>query len=249
MLNKNISENCRLSWAARGLLVFLLGKPDYWKVSVAHLRKETSTSLKPTGRDGIYALLEELIAAGYIHRSQGRENGKMGEVDYLVSETPSAPLTENTEAVNPPLPAPPLPAPPLPANPTLVSIDLKQELKEPVRTKSIGASAPNDAFEAAWKAYPKREGANPKAKALSCWNKRIEEGATVTELQSGVMRYAAFCAAKGNTGTEYVMQAVRFFGTEKAYANEWAAAKAPKVGKHHDLTTKDYSEDGGHDGF
>lgn len=84
MLNKSISEDGRLSWAARGLLVFLLGKPDHWAVSVTHLRNETAKSSKPTGRDGVYGLLQELIAAGYVERRQDR-----GESGLLAKPTTS----------------------------------------------------------------------------------------------------------------------------------------------------------------
>jgi hypothetical protein len=37
ILDKTISEDKRLSWGARGLLVYLLGKPDHWRVSTAAL--------------------------------------------------------------------------------------------------------------------------------------------------------------------------------------------------------------------
>lgn len=88
-LDKKISEDQRLSWAARGLLVFLLGKPDDWKVSIEHLRKQTAGARISTGRDGVYALLKELEAAGYLRVVQGRSaNGRgFGDVDYIVSET------------------------------------------------------------------------------------------------------------------------------------------------------------------
>lgn len=91
-------------------------------------------------------------------------------------------------------------------------------------SKSIGASEPTDGFDAAWKAYPKREGANPKNKAQSCWNARLKEGVTPETMLAGVMRYAAYCKVKGSIGTMYVMQAVRFFGTERAFDNEWSAS-------------------------
>lgn len=84
-----------------------------------------------------------------------------------------------------------------------------------------------DGFETAWKAYPKREGANPKSKAHSCWKARLKDGVTAEAMLAGVMRYAAYCKVKGSTGTSYVMQAVRFFGTERAFENEWAASGAP----------------------
>lgn len=127
MLNKSISEDGRLSWAARGLLVFLLGKPDHWAVSVTHLRNETAKSSKPTGRDGVYGLLQELITAGYVQRHQDRgESGLLGETHYVVSETPLPAL---------PYPVEPLPAQPYPANPTLASIDGEQGLKKRARTE------------------------------------------------------------------------------------------------------------------
>lgn len=136
MLSKSISEDARLSWAARGLLVFLLGKPDHWAVSVTHLRNETSKSSKPTGRDGVYGLLQELITAGYVQRRQDRlGSGLLGETHYVVSESPLPDL---------PYTAAPLPAQPYTANPTLVSIEGEQGLKQQARTeKPSGAKAPS----------------------------------------------------------------------------------------------------------
>lgn len=116
ILDKRISEDPRLSWGARGLLVFLLGKPDSWNVSVSHLRNETKDSAKPTGRDGVYGLLEELICAGYVIRSQERvESGGFSSNSYIVNELP--------------LPEMPDTAKPDTANPTLASIDSDQGLK------------------------------------------------------------------------------------------------------------------------
>lgn len=117
ILDKRISEDKRLSWAARGLLVYLLGKPDHWQVSVAALINETADSTKQTGRDGVYALLRELEAAGYLVKSQARgAGGKFDQRDYIVTETP-APLT----------------AQPLAANPIQVSTESKQVLKKTYR--------------------------------------------------------------------------------------------------------------------
>ncbi|MBA5978738.1 hypothetical protein HT737_00065 [Pseudomonas sp. MD195_PC81_125] len=149
LLSKSISEDRRLSWGARGMLVFLLGKPDHWKVSPAHLRGETAASAKPTGRDGIYGLLDELINAGYVRREQSRsEAGVLGEVNYLVSETPLPDL---------PYPAEPHTARPHTANPTLVSIEGKQGLNEAVKTeKSAGEPNLMEAFEQFWKLYPNK---------------------------------------------------------------------------------------------
>lgn len=96
VLDKAVSEDRRLSWAARGLLVFLLGKPDNWTVRAAHLVDQTGGARIATGRDGVYALLGELIEAGYVVREdQSRANGAFSEAGYTVHDQPqtAAPYT------------------------------------------------------------------------------------------------------------------------------------------------------------
>lgn len=153
ILDKRISEDSRLSWGARGLLIFLLGKPDSWNVSVNHLRAETTNTAKPTGRDGVYGLLDELIQAGYVIRSQEKVAGSFSNNSYVVHESP---LPEN------PYTAPPLPDLPYTAKPTQVSIDLDQG------SRSTKDSKNNSAFEAFWKLYPKK---TTKAATLKAWEK------------------------------------------------------------------------------
>lgn len=122
ILDKRISEDNRLSWGARGLLIFLLGKPDSWNVSITHLREETKDTAKPTGRDGVYGLLDELITAGYVIRSQERvDSGGFSSNSYIVHE---APLPEKPDTAEPDT-----------ANPTLVSIDSNQGLKHTNRNQ------------------------------------------------------------------------------------------------------------------
>lgn len=118
ILDKSISENLSLSWAARGLLIFLLGKPDNWCVSIEHLRRQTEASAKPTGRDGLYGMLDELIKAGYVRRDACRDDhGRMNGYSYHVSEKPftAEPYTDLPDT----------------AETTLTSTDLKQESNEP----------------------------------------------------------------------------------------------------------------------
>lgn len=103
ILDKRISEDCNLSWGARGMLIFLLGKPDNWRVSIQNLVNETSGSNRKSGRDAVYAFLAELKGAGYITVFQNRsESGVFCETDYLVHEH-SEPLTENPDTVIAPL--------------------------------------------------------------------------------------------------------------------------------------------------
>ncbi|MCP3940161.1 MAG: hypothetical protein GY710_01595 [Desulfobacteraceae bacterium] len=51
----------RLSWKAKGLLIYLLSKPDDWQVYIKNLVKQSKD-----GMDSTYAGIKELIKAGYI---------------------------------------------------------------------------------------------------------------------------------------------------------------------------------------
>src|SRR5271167_3642572 len=82
ILDKSISEDRRLSWAARGVLVFLLGKPDHWKVSIQALVNETAICEWPSGKAVVYRCIGELLEAGYMTR----QRHSTGDLDYLVHE-------------------------------------------------------------------------------------------------------------------------------------------------------------------
>jgi hypothetical protein len=90
-------EDEALSWAARGLLAYLLSRPDDWKVLVGDLRRRGNL-----GRDGIYKLLRELRDTGYIHYQPNRgPDGRLRGGTYYVSETPQAPLPDLPDTVSP----------------------------------------------------------------------------------------------------------------------------------------------------
>lgn len=79
-------------------------------------------------------------------------------------------------------------------------------------------------FELLWKAYPKREGSNSKSAALKAYNARSREGVDFTLMQDGTARYAEFARVKAWVGTEFVMQASRFYGSDKAFLEDWAVS-------------------------
>ena len=100
---------------------------------------------------------------------------------------------------------------------------VEKNLSKP--TTAAAASAPVDNssadFDLAFAAYPARCGSNPKRDALQAWNARIAEGVSASEMQAGAERYAAFIVATGKAGSEFVMQAVRFFGKSRHFAEAW----------------------------
>lgn len=88
---------------------------------------------------------------------------------------------------------------------------------------------PDVLFEQVWSRYPKRAGSNPKNKAQSAWNARKKLGVSPAVMANGLDRYIAFCEATGRVGTEFVMQAARFFGPSHEFENDWTpAVEQPK---------------------
>lgn len=85
-------------------------------------------------------------------------------------------------------------------------------------------------FPKAWAWYPKRAGSNSRADALAQWLARSKAGEHPEAMLEGTLRYAAFISHTGKGGTEFVMQAARFYGKAMHYREDWAlplAARAP----------------------
>jgi hypothetical protein len=106
ILDQQAVVDTRLSWAARGLLGYLLSLSVDWKVYVNDLRRRGDL-----GRDGILKLLKELREVGYVHYRRSRDKlGRIRGGDYIVYECPTP---------QPDLPdtARPYPVEPYPAKP------------------------------------------------------------------------------------------------------------------------------------
>ena len=84
VISNKVYEKNQLSWQAMGLLGYLLTKPDNWQVMVAELVNVTKDTKKPTGREGIYNIINELKEKGFI---SVRKNSD-GSTDYTVYDEP-----------------------------------------------------------------------------------------------------------------------------------------------------------------
>ena len=110
MIDKYGLEDDRISFRAKGLLAYLLSKPDHWKVMICDLVKHGKE-----GRDAIYKAIKELIELGYMKRDQIRDKGRIVGTEYTVFERPQETLphpekpytvkpdTVKPDTVNPPL--------------------------------------------------------------------------------------------------------------------------------------------------
>ncbi|MEN8108718.1 MAG: hypothetical protein ABFS22_12030 [Pseudomonadota bacterium] len=107
IIDQHAIEDNRLSWAARGLLGYLLSRPDDWKVLVNDLRKRGDL-----GRDGIYKLLKELRTVGYARYVRLRDRfGRIRGGFYIIREIADLPYPELPDTAEPQT------AEPGPANP------------------------------------------------------------------------------------------------------------------------------------
>lgn len=178
ILDKTISEDPRLGWGARGLLIFLLGKPDHWEVSIAHLVKQTENAGRKSGRDQIYGFLKELQQAGYLNKQPKRaEGGAFAGTEYVVSEFPRhpenpepVPLTENPETAAPPLPDKPDPGKPYTDNPTQVSNEVIARTEEESKKQRDEIVA--EGFEILYNAGLVKKSRQP---ALKAWKRLVKD--------------------------------------------------------------------------
>ena len=67
MINKKALEDENLSWGAKGLLAYLISRPDEWNISVSHLSSVFTG--KGGGEKAIHTLIKELISCGYCARN------------------------------------------------------------------------------------------------------------------------------------------------------------------------------------
>ena len=107
IIDNRVIEDKRLSWGARGLLEYMLSKPDDWKFYMSELISHSDKD----GRDKTYGYMDELKKYGYVTRKQKRNsNGKFGDQDLIVNDSPltgfpytAKPDTDSPDTVNPAL--------------------------------------------------------------------------------------------------------------------------------------------------
>ncbi|AVQ29499.1 hypothetical protein C4N20_15830 [Fusobacterium ulcerans] len=107
-ISNDFLQDPYISFEAKGLAASLLSRPEDWEINVSALMSEGKI-----GRDKVNKIIQELIKAGYMYKSQSRTSGKFSrnilfisdEKDYLFEEViekeGTSPLTEKTATVKP----------------------------------------------------------------------------------------------------------------------------------------------------
>lgn len=89
MMRRDTAQDKTLSFMARGMLSYLLSKPDNWKLQPKDLQQKC-------GRNRVYSTLNELIDAGYVIRWRAWDEDKK-RIDHYLYEVYEVPVDVNSD--------------------------------------------------------------------------------------------------------------------------------------------------------
>lgn len=92
MIDRRIFENDGLSLKAKGLLGYLLSRPDNWTICMADLVNRTKD-----GKASVRSAMEELENCGYVTKVQLRDGNLFNGYEYTVHELPLKPVNSTVD--------------------------------------------------------------------------------------------------------------------------------------------------------
>ena len=207
IISKIPLEDSRLSWKARGLLSYLLSKPDNWTVIVKYL-----ISQAPDGRASVMAGLHELREAGYLLSSKKRtEDGNFDGTDWEIFEEPTVSRLSDCGF-----------------SACGESAPNEELLIENTEVKSCAKKSHDytPEFEAWWKIYPKPV---DKRKTFGCWNATLRDrGGTVESLMLATPVFANQMLKEGRE-KQHILNSTTFLGPGERWREYLPATIDPEV--------------------
>ena len=83
VVHNDLIEDKRISFKARGLLIYLLSKPDHWRTTAAYL-----ASVSPDGIHAVRTGLQELELYGYVKRLKKQNASGQWATQTVVFDQP-----------------------------------------------------------------------------------------------------------------------------------------------------------------
>lgn len=104
-----------------------------------------------------------------------------------------------------------------------LAVEMALKLDKKSVSKTLANKQPYSLIEEqAWSAFPSRGShSNPKGQAIEKLRATLRRGAVAYDVLAGTRRYAIYCENRGIVGTELVMQARRFWGSEEEWKLAW----------------------------
>ena len=93
VVHNDLIEDQSLTWKARGILIYLLSKPDHWRTTAAYLASQS-----PEGIHSVRAALQQLERAGYVRRIK-KQNSRGQWSTYTVIFDRPQPVDNYVEKV------------------------------------------------------------------------------------------------------------------------------------------------------
>ena len=247
VVSNKVYDKNQLSWQAMGLLGYLLTKPDNWQVMVAELVNVTKDTKKPTGREGVYNIINELKEKGFI---SVRKNSD-GSTDYTVYDEPIQQSNqENPNQGKPnqaePNQAEPNQAEPNQAEPTLVNTEYKQVLN--INKDGEEEGAENAAFASeknisnVFGDFPITDDWEPKDKAAFDAKLRRSQIPSLGDkrIKDALIEFTGYWSARGDTQTQAMWEHKFFQSLTRLKARgELGAAKQDPSHKRFETRTAD----------
>ncbi|WP_297802892.1 hypothetical protein [uncultured Brevundimonas sp.] len=88
-ISNSLINNLSLSPEARLTMIYLLSKPEDWKLQVNDIRRFLGTTEKQCGRNKAYEVIKELKASAYIIAiNEIADNGRFNRITYYVFDEP-----------------------------------------------------------------------------------------------------------------------------------------------------------------
>lgn len=233
VISNKVYEKNQLSWQAMGLLGYLLTKPDNWQVMVAELVNVTKDTKKPTGREGIYNIINELKEKGFI---SVRKNSD-GSTDYTVYDEPFQNPNQGK----------PNQAEPNQAEPTLVNTDIQQVLNI-TKDGDVGVevSEPSETDEPTnsniFGDFPITDDWEPKDKVAFDAKLRRSQIPSLGDkrIKDALIEFTGYWAARGDTQTQGMWEHKFFQSLMRLKAKgELGAAKQDPSHKRFEVRTAD----------
>lgn len=210
IIDNDLLNDSSLSFKARGLLAYMLSKPDDWKFYTTELARRSS-------KDGVTAIrsaLEEIEKAGYLIRRKNRkEDGQFDGINWKLVDTPTFspqsgfPKTGNPKSENS-----------RSDNQTLLRTDttknlLNKELKEDIcaskNAHKLSVSDLKKEFEDIWKRYPNKKGKQKAFNHYKAWRKKSTEN-TPEVMNHKLDLYLKYIKQRGFS-PEYIMYGSTWF--------------------------------------
>jgi hypothetical protein len=239
-ISNELLENERLSWRAKGLLTYMMSRPNNWKINKSDLYKRATE-----GRDSLKSAIDELKAQGYLHiyrtkNESGQFDGWVWEYDDIpfVPEALENRSTENqhkngdimseTRSTENPYYG----KPEVRKSSVYNNTDFNNTDFNNTDNKEINKTYDEleFQFELFWKAYPLKRGSKANAKK-SFKNAIKNHGATYDLLVNGIEMYKKYIEYY-NVQEEFIMHGSTWLN-QKCWENDYTCKPKSVKGKRH----------------